>query len=178
MNTPQGIIVPPLSRRKIREIATIVRSMMKCKEPPFPITDLLEFRLARFFPGFEYDVLSMEEMGDNHGVTIPGENIIKIRVDVFDGAKSGNGRDRLTIAHEIGHFLLHRNVPVFTRRSPREGPVERYRDSEWQANCFAGELLIPFSLRNQNLTAGDLQIRCGVSLAAAEFSRKTWGTNE
>ena len=35
------------------------------------------------------------------------ENCIKIREDVYERAIKGYGRDRFTLAHELGHFLMH-----------------------------------------------------------------------
>ncbi len=51
---------------------------------------------------------------------------------------SSPSRDRFTIAHELGHYFLHREESEkssFTRR----GSDKR----EWQANWFAAELLMP-----------------------------------
>lgn len=51
-------------------------------------------------------------------------------------------RSRFTIAHEIGHFLLHRNLmDIFccTPDTATTDPLER------EANAFASELLMPFA---------------------------------
>lgn len=46
-------------------------------------------------------------MGECHGITYPDRNEIQIRQDVYDRAIAGSGRDRLTLAHELGHLLFH-----------------------------------------------------------------------
>lgn len=47
-----------------------------------------------------------------------------------------NDRKRFTIAHELGHILLH-NENLF--------PISSYRDKEKEANIFASEFLMPES---------------------------------
>ena len=46
----------------------------------------------------------------------------------------------MTMAHELGHLIMHSNLP-FSRQISREN-IPAYKSSEWQANCFGGELLI------------------------------------
>lgn len=60
-------------------------------------------------------------------------------------------RMRFSFAHEMGHFFLHREIISSLKfASPREWksfidgiPEKNYRDFEWQANEFAGRLLVP-----------------------------------
>jgi toxin-antitoxin system, toxin component family protein len=81
-------------------------------------------------------------MGAKHGETIPSENRIRIREDVYERACNGYGRDRLTMAHELGHLLLHRVEMITLARE--DGDIPPYKDPEWQANAFVGELLAPY----------------------------------
>lgn len=64
---------------------------------------------------------------------------------------SNTVRARSTLAHEIGHAILHeeevrtgRHLPhlLALRRAPRRD-LRPFEDSEWQAHTFAGALLIP-----------------------------------
>ena len=79
-------------------------------------------------------------------------------------ARRSPGRRRFTIAHEIGHFLLH--VPVFHKvyydqladiqeiEEPKPAsklPAPRKRELE--ANAFARELLMPEALVNEQAHA-------------------------
>jgi hypothetical protein len=60
-------------------------------------------------------------------------------------------RLRFSFAHEVGHFVLHKHIySTFNVESPEEYlefvmdfPEEEYRSFEWQANEFAGSLLVP-----------------------------------
>ena len=175
---PQGIKVPSLSRKDIQEITRRVRASIDWDKPWFPVVQFLEFGLPKLFPGFLYEVLPRSCMGENHGATFPEKNLIQIREDVYEGADSGNGRDRLTVCHEIGHFFLHRDLPAWTKRISRNNAHKTFEDSEWQADCFAGELLMPYELKEKNPSVSELQALCGVSQAAARFHRNTWGSKK
>lgn len=163
-----GVVVevPALSRPAIRVYVRQIHEMVRLEAPPFPIVRFAEKGLRELIPGYEFEVAGREEMGDNHGLTYPDDLLIKIREDVYDGACRGMGRDRLTIAHEVGHLLLHGRIG-FARRVARDD-IPAYRSSEWQANCFAGELLVP-SWWVPGRTAGEVAAVCKVSEEAAAY---------
>ena len=60
-------------------------------------------------------------------------------------------RTRFSFAHEVGHFVLHRAIYSKLRISSPEDwkdfvlnmPEREYNSFEWQANEFAGRLLVP-----------------------------------
>ncbi len=60
-------------------------------------------------------------------------------------------RLRFSFAHEIGHYILHRNIYSKLHLDSFEDycffidhfPEDVYDDFEWQANEFAGSLLVP-----------------------------------
>jgi len=91
-------------------------------------------------------------------------------------------RARFTVAHEIGHAVLHANelvrlgrvphrVHAMQRGSAAEHPT--YLDTEWQADVFASAMLMPArglaALEQEvgELTADAIQRRFRVSYAAA-----------
>lgn len=53
------------------------------------------------------------------------------------------GRSRFTIAHEIGHFVLHPSVPHDRRHSAQDFTIWHDASEEAEANLFAAELLLP-----------------------------------
>lgn len=57
-------------------------------------------------------------------------------------------RQRFSIAHELGHWVLHRAnpEPVCTTRSSEDEDVDRRNQLEHEANRFAVELLLPESM--------------------------------
>lgn len=81
-------------------------------------------------------------------------------------------RQRFTVAHEIGHFILHRDMgdeirdDEFYRALP--GPLET------EANAFAADLLMPWNLIRRGQDAGhsslyDLARHLGVSQQALAY---------
>jgi transcriptional regulator with XRE-family HTH domain len=136
----RGLLVPPLSTKVIRAFADKVRSVfVEDDKVEFPIMDVLEFRLESIFDGFYVDIRDSEYMGDLEGRMLAGENGIALREDVYAGAWTGNRRDRFTVCHEFGHFLMHRTV---TMARARDDSDKIFCDSEWQADTFAGTLLM------------------------------------
>ena len=65
----------------------------------------IEWVLGRL--GLELEIVSISDMPQAYGVTNPGTETMKIREDVYEGAIKGNPRDRFTLCHELGHYLIH-----------------------------------------------------------------------
>lgn len=66
-------------------------------------------------------------------------------VNIYVNEKQSANRQRFTIAHELGHFILHKNLvenqkgSIFYRKD-----FDNYSDAlEQQANQFAASLLMP-----------------------------------
>jgi len=163
--------VPPRSRKSIMEAADGVRSALRITNPKFPILQVVELMLPKVMPEFSFEVKEADEMGDNHGLTHPESNEMWIRSDVYDGACQGNGRDRFTIAHELGHLLLH-NLPGMARKMKPASSIKAYVNSEWQANTFAGALLIPTNIAVDSRDPYEIAEVCGVSVDAASVRLK------
>ena len=99
-----------------------------------------------------------------------------------------NNRQRFTIAHEIGHYLLHAGEPVHVdganvafRVNLRDGDSSSGQDdAEREANLFAAELLMPAQFLERELQVNDIDLlnddqvatlaaRYGVSAQALTF---------
>jgi Zn-dependent peptidase ImmA (M78 family) len=81
-------------------------------------------------------------------------------------------RLRFSFAHEVGHFVLHKHIySTFNVESPEEYldfimtfPEEEYRGFEWQANEFAGSLLVPKTKLIEEVLSGKEELgRRGLS---------------
>lgn len=166
--THLGFIVPPLRKSAIVATADQIRKrltpLMKggVKMP----VDIVYELLPDLLPGFSLEICGRDEMGQDHGLTYPAKRLIQLREDVYDGMCQGMGRDRFTGAHELGHLFLHANVPL-ARSVKSSAQLERYRDSEWQANTFASA----FPIDEENLRkcndVNEVMERFGVTEAAA-----------
>lgn len=157
----------PISREIIRAYVKRIKTFLGLENTlPFPILKLVEVIFPTVFPNFNFEVLSKEEMGDKHGETNPEEGWIHIREDVYEGACNGKGRDRFTIAHEAGHFLMHKTSSITLCRMETTKKLKPYEDPEWQADAFAGELLAP-SYLIEGMTPEEVSKNAIVSISAA-----------
>lgn len=163
----------PQSREGIRELANILRKAFGCENDLyFPIVELLDI-LAEKDEGFSYEIVEDDAFPKNiHADTDITTGHIRIKQSVYDGACSGRGRDRMTIAHEIGHyFLLCICGFKLQRNYDEKGKIQTCMDPEWQAKCFAGELLVPAHLV-KDMSPREIAKKCGVSKDAAKYQYK------
>jgi len=142
--------VPYLPKQHIAEIAEDVVSDYKALTgtpalPPLPVEDIIERSL-----GLTLGFIDFEEkysMPDVYGATYVKKKFIAISTTILD--ERSEGRYCFTCAHEIGHWVLHRRLvdaaarmameeeAVFCREKDAKAPIE------WQADYFAGCLLMP-----------------------------------
>ena len=129
-----------------KKIQTKVYDLLRQNQIERPPTDV--YRVAGSL-GIKI-LLTKFDRDDVSGVLIRKGDDILIGVNV----DHSSNRQRFTIAHEIGHFLLHMIKPIFV-----DQVILRFRDDvssegcdleEIEANVFAAELLMPefFILRD------------------------------
>lgn len=160
----EGFSVPAKSKKQIDTITQFIRAANPHwvnEHGAIDILALLEFGYQK------YHILPDNEMKGVLGLTLPTGDIL-LRQSVYDGACDGNGRDRFTIAHEIGHGVLHKEHIGLAR--PVGSSTKIYCNAEWQANEFAGRLLLPDSYieLHPNASAGDIAELFGVSYECAQ----------
>lgn len=159
--------VPPISRISIREYTEHIRKVLGITALKFPIMEFVEFSLPEIDFDFSFEIGTFEEMGGHYGLTIPSEKRMIIREDVYVNACNNNGRDLFTVAHELGHYLMHGSLS----RVAQSTIIKPFESSEWQANCFASELLIPVNHPDIiKLSVSDIMHYCCVSKQAAEIA--------
>ncbi|MFB6264347.1 MAG: ImmA/IrrE family metallo-endopeptidase [Bradymonadaceae bacterium] len=150
--------VPFMEEGEIRAAAREMRRAAFGSEPAYPIdVEALIFDHLYEEHGlalYNDKLLGREDEQDVLGVTYPLEN--EIHVDRRLAEQGHRGRYRFTVAHELGHWRLHR--PLFLEQNGAEAEngdarivtferdvvesKETYRPEEWQANCFAIWLLL------------------------------------
>ena len=160
----------PTSKREIAEYTRSLRRNVGLEnESFFPVMEYLEIFLQDKLMDLTLDIVPFSDMPFKEGETIPGQNTIRIREDVYNAACEGDGRARFTVAHEIGHFLLHTPDSIALCRMEEGTKFRPFEDPEWQANTFASELLAPGYLIS-NLPYREVMNRCGVSEKAAKVA--------
>jgi len=118
--------------------------------PPIPVEEILEAHLEL---SFELDDLpALLDVPDVLGATWVRQRKVKIDQSLDPTVDpSREGRYRFTVSHEVGHWELHRHLYLVPEQgslfAEKAEPIvcrSGARDQmEWQANSFAGYLLMP-----------------------------------
>ena len=164
----EGIIVPPLNEDLIANLAVWVRDLAQfSKRKNLPILPLYEkLRELRVFGDkAHFEVVKDSDLGDDDARTYPDQGKILLRESVYDGAALGDPRARFTMGHELGHLVLHRDIPF--ARANIKSPPKIYQNSEWQADVFASHLLMPAPLLKGYMHPEDVMRDFSVSYSAA-----------
>jgi len=163
--------VEPLSRQDIRKFAMKIRKIVGLADTfYFPIVGFIEYTMVELDNKFNFEVCKVSEMSNNHGLMVPDQNLIRIREDVYERAIENSGRDRTTIAHELGHYMIHLPQSISFPRKFEKEIMPAYVSSEWQAKAFAGELLMPAHLC-WDLSPEEIVEKCAVSYEAASYQK-------
>ena len=80
----------------------------------------------------------------------------------------GSGRDRMTIMHEICHYITLCQLNFTLARSFEQDEIPVFCDPEWQAKCLAGEIMMPAD-KIYDMNPDEVSEKCGVSWPAAVF---------
>jgi Zn-dependent peptidase ImmA (M78 family) len=159
----------PQSRSDIKDMALYIRKVLHLEEAVFiDVVRVLE-ALPLIFEdeGFDFEVCPDDDLDKKtHAYTDVSNNRIVIKQSIYDRAASGKGRDRFTIAHELGHFFLIKAFGLKYTNRDESQEVKTYENPEWQADCFAGEFLMPKHII-EHLTIDEICKKCGVSKDAA-----------
>lgn len=130
--------------------------------------------LELFLGGLEKFGITVDVVDDGfllpgvEATCLPEKRLIYITASTYDSIVRNEERARFTVFHELGHLLLAHSRS-FHRDTTVSFPI--WENSEWQADQFAAEILMPLSvIRAKNLTtAGELQTEFGVSYTAASI---------
>lgn len=138
-----GFVVPPKSRKDIIQVTKMLRSVLNIDPLKFvDIADIVENRLSELIPDYSFEIRDEAEMRQMEGVTLFHQNTIILREDVARRLVRHEKRARFTAAHEVGHLILGHNLAGFARTKHPDQSVPLFQDGEWQANTFAGTLLL------------------------------------
>lgn len=141
-----GVVAQPRSRREIRDIAKAVRACAGGKDC-FDIVRFLENLLPELVPGAIMHIVPDSQLPGEYAHTYPDRNLIEVRQSVYLGAvRFKNPRDRFTLAHEFGHFLLHRAHNISYPRSVESVPlikIQSGRPTPLQESCLFLKKLLP-----------------------------------
>lgn len=168
--------VRPRSRKVIREIAHKFRTVAGVGRPRFDILRFIDVVL----PDIMDEDITLDINDDdprlqgNHAYAEPDSFRIVASTAIVRGADQGGGFERMTLAHELGHVILHRGIdPVFARAAEPE-TLKAYESAEWQAKALAGELMLYPKFLEGHESSAEMAELFGVTPLAAEVQRKVF----
>ncbi len=164
MNGYRGFKVPPRSTKDIRMIACSFREIIG--DPRLSMGMFLEKLL---YQGMLHVVPNDDKRFARNveAVYIPDDKCIRLRQRDYEACVDWtNPRSIFTFSHEFGHLVLG-HERSFNRDESQDHKI--YEDSEWQANTFAAEFLMPLDIIDGEglRTPEDIVRRFGVSYDAA-----------
>jgi Zn-dependent peptidase ImmA (M78 family) len=183
-----------IDKNKLRKLADQIRQEYWPEDIlPIDTTKIIELRLKlEVEPRF--DLLSALDMDAYLKTNLRG---IVVDHDCYMQDKFAN-RLRFSLAHELGHYFLHKDVysslPLLSIEDWKDFilnvPEAEYGNFEWQANEFAGRFLVPYDklkfkvekslemIRNSGLIEYLHQDPDAVLSRVSPFLRKTFGVSE
>ena len=165
--------VPYLSYEDIRRYAeAFLDQHHSNRSLPIPIEEIIEFKLRM-------DIVPLPGIEDAYGIVgFTSSDLREISVDdhVYTHQE---GRYRFTLAHEVGHTVLHTGVFKAHRfRSTAEWkqfiqsvPEMEYNWLEWQASSFSGLVLVPRVALERELRQAIRQVKAQGVAQATDFAK-------
>jgi Zn-dependent peptidase ImmA (M78 family) len=137
-----------------QRVETIVRKLLReleIEKPPIPVEAIARSLGAKIrYSPFEGDISGMVFRDKDQ--TVIGVNSLH-----------HPNRQRFTIAHEIGHFLLHKGTEIHVDRTFRvnlrnDVSSQAVDPDEIEANRFAAQLLMPEHFLGRDLKGQEIDI--------------------
>jgi len=141
----QGITVPYLDKSFIKRRADFLRKKHHGSSVPVDIEKIIEIKL-------KINIIPLPGARSNYSLeALITSNWKSIYVDKHAYDNQDN-RLRFSLAHEIGHFLLHKKIYEGLKiksiadfyKTVEKTPIKQYGYLEAQANYFANFLLVPW----------------------------------
>jgi hypothetical protein len=155
--TGQEIIVPYLEYAYLGELAEeIISKHHPSRQLPIPIDDIID-------PRMQLDIFPLPGLtkatSDNDGIIAYVNSALTCITVDEESWEAQTPRFRFSIAHELAHVVVHQNILGGFRyntvqewqQAMKAIPSTAYGRLEWQANSFAGHLLVPTVELRSNL---------------------------
>ena len=120
----EGFCVSPRKEVEIRNIAEQVRKLFYPHNHKYlDVIDFLERKMPFVFEYFHYEIVEPRELPDREAEMDPIGFCIRIQEPIYEKAIENDGHCRFTIAHELGHWFLHREQTLAFGRPDRGGKI-------------------------------------------------------
>lgn len=161
-----------LTKLQVEDLAESVARQLE-----FRVGDDIEPVVAKLGGRIQFEDDGAEETAESGSLYVNSMGDFDILVSKF----TSHERDRFTIAHELGHYVLHFLYPRNNGANLESLRATRYGSTriEWEANWFAAAFLMPHeqfvAAWSQVKNPSSLAIQFRVSQSAAEVRARRLG---
>jgi hypothetical protein len=155
--TPQGWAI------NLSQLVKIVHAAHNLDRFPIKVADIARDYTAQVFPDSPITLVEGRSFDKFEGALVPKPDRSGEWGILYNSAIKSSGRINFTLAHELGHYLLHRHLsgdPIFCGKRDMWKWESAYGQMEAQANEFASYLLMPlddFRAQLQGLARPNVQ---------------------
>lgn len=161
------------------DISVILNTVLGLNHFPISVTEVALDLSKHWFPDDPLSLVQGENLPGFDGALLPAPPGRKGWGILYNNGISSKGRINFTLAHEFGHYLIHRLAFPNGMRCSQQDFVRwdsEYKQIEQEANTFAAYLLMPFDDYRRQINAStvvtfDMLSHCAeryeVSLVAA-----------
>ena len=186
MHEYDAVRVPLVSARSRAEIEkraelSLHRVAPRCLVEPGPAPVTMMFDTLLYRAGWKPVIKDLAP--GMEGMTDCVSREVTLAPHVYEGMEAGQGHDRFTGGHEIGHVILHApelatRVGVLLQNGgavllAKHSEMKRYRDPEWQANTYAAALLMPAAMVRLLVSRVHPHQRVDAMMEAFQVSRES-----
>lgn len=165
--------VPHLTYNQLRAAAdAFLKRYHSSRKIPIPIEQIIEFQMG-------LDIVPLPGLLEAYGVDgFTSSDLSEISVDQFV-YEHRPARYRFTLAHEVGHVVLHaelfrahrfRGIEAW-KRFLMGVPELDYSRLEWQAYSFGGLVLVPGDMLQQELKVAAKQVKAQGLSQETDFAK-------
>lgn len=170
---------PRSPTRWAADISSVLNKVLGAEHFPIQVTTIAQEYSHQLFPNDPISLIKGDALSSFDGALFRAPAGAKGWGIIYNNAITSQGRINFTLAHELGHYLLHRLAYPEGMRCGQQDIVRwepTYRQVEREANTFAAYLLMPFDDYRRQIdsrSAVDLDViahcadRYEVSLIAA-----------
>lgn len=175
----ERVVKPRSPTRWATDISAVLNAVQGADHFPISVMEVAHELSKNWYPDDPLSLIQGEDLPGFDGLLLPappGKNGWGI---FYNNGITSKGRINFTLAHEFGHYLIHRLAFPEGMRCSQQDVVRwdsEYKQIEHQANTFAAYLLMPLDDYRRQIDAGtaatfDLLSHCAdryeVSLIAA-----------
>ncbi|WP_027528680.1 ImmA/IrrE family metallo-endopeptidase [Bradyrhizobium sp. Ec3.3] len=138
--TPDGWAV------RVSSLVKAAREIQGLPRFPIDVAAIARDYSRNVFPGEPITLVHGEALGERfEGALAPNPKAKGEWGIIYNSSIKSKGRINFTLAHELGHYLLHRQgEPIFCSKRDMWAWDSEYGAREAEANRFASVLLMPF----------------------------------